>query len=207
MKSRGARGPWYITDTAVRKWLAVTGRADTPGLRDRAAVELERMAIETQSSDRKPRHIGQRALLYRGPAPHRPQLLVSTKVHPNGPLPQLIDVRPEHAGIHARKMGPRSAGAERGTNATAEVARAEGSAPMGPARRPEDRVTGPVEQEPAAPSIPRRGRGRPPKIGDGATESYTFRHTSDERKEWERKARAAKMDLSDWVRACLKGRG
>lgn len=111
---RGASGPWYITDAAVEKYLAIAGRADTTAARDRAAVELERMAIATVESERVPRHIGQHTLRYRGPSPQRLQLIVSTEVRPEGPLPQLVDVWSEHGGkAHASGPGGRRSQEER----------------------------------------------------------------------------------------------
>lgn len=91
--------PWYISVAAVKKYLAIVGRPvveDGPGF-DRAERELMEMAIATMASDRVPKHTNQRLLRYRGPKPHRLQLIVSTELRAEGKLPQLVDVWPEHA--------------------------------------------------------------------------------------------------------------
>lgn len=98
------QGPWYITDAAVAALLRLAGRPPTGPNLDWAAVELERMAVETMASDRVPQHTNQRIMRYRGPRRpgtgyDRAQLIVSTEVRPEGPLPQLVDVVPEHAGL------------------------------------------------------------------------------------------------------------
>ncbi len=95
--------PWYITAHAVRRYLAIVGRADDDGPEfDRAEEELMQVAIDTVGSGRQPRRLGSGLLQYRGPKPRRLMMVVSDAERPEGPLPQLVDVGLAHAGMRRR---------------------------------------------------------------------------------------------------------
>jgi hypothetical protein len=86
------RGRWYISARAVREYAALVHRsAATDDDFDARAQELEKLVagahyVSTQRNGLERWRLGR---------PHRFQLLVSTAPRPEGPLPQLISVRPE----------------------------------------------------------------------------------------------------------------
>lgn len=92
------RGPWYITASAVHDYAALARLGDSADddVFARAEVALMELAEETVASGRKPRLMDSGALVYRGPRPLRLGLVVVTERRPEGPLPQLVRVLPEH---------------------------------------------------------------------------------------------------------------
>lgn len=89
--------PWYVSATAVRKYMQIAGARDF----DDASDELIDLCAEVASRyaeqpDRKPRVTPSGLLVYRGPKPLRLQIIVSVTPRPEGPKPQVVDVRPSH---------------------------------------------------------------------------------------------------------------
>ena len=85
-------GPWFLTPTAVREFMAITRWRGSFGDAQR---ELARQAEATLASGRVPRETDSGALRYRGPSPLRLQLLVMPS-HVEGRLPQLVKVLRSH---------------------------------------------------------------------------------------------------------------
>jgi len=89
--------PWYISAHAVRAYCRLEG---LDGERDDhfARAEDELMAIAEQLALKTPTRQNNGLLRYRGPKRKRYTYLVSDLAkRPEGDLPQLVDVRPEHA--------------------------------------------------------------------------------------------------------------
>lgn len=99
----GVHGPWYITMQAVESYLRILGWPEDDDHWLRAEAQLVQMARETVASGREPRPTASGILRYRGPRPRRLGLVVSTAPHPDGPLPQLVDVIPAHGGMVHRR--------------------------------------------------------------------------------------------------------
>lgn len=94
--------PWYITANAVRHYLELLRRPDNEQEFARAEKELMEIAAEAVEADRlgirRGKEVRPGLIQYRGPRPLRLGLRVSTVPRPEGPLPQLVDVTPSHAG-------------------------------------------------------------------------------------------------------------
>lgn len=86
-------GPWYITATAIRQYLALLGQPvvkDGPVYRQ-AAEELQ--ALATLCARKTPQQIADSgAEIYRGPRPRRLRLVVMPS-DGEGRAPQLVSVR------------------------------------------------------------------------------------------------------------------
>lgn len=103
-----AECPWYVSAHAVRAYQNIIrrpmhqgqGRPVVPGVDlsfDDASDRLIEYAAETwqrylANPDRQPQISRTGAYIYRGPRPHRLQLVVSMSIRPEGPKGQLVDV-------------------------------------------------------------------------------------------------------------------
>jgi hypothetical protein len=90
-----ARGPWYLSAAAVRQYHRIaTGSADAPDDEqfDAAALALQ----EAVGRARKVRDQRNGLELWRLSGRPRLRLLVSYAERPEGDLPQLVSVLPEH---------------------------------------------------------------------------------------------------------------
>lgn len=87
-----ARGPWYITQKALEDYIDIIGGVDSPATLRRAEEALLDMAQDAVDSDRVPGETESGLLRYRGPAPYRLTLVVSTVPRKEGSLPQLVGV-------------------------------------------------------------------------------------------------------------------
>lgn len=84
------RGPWYITQKALEDYVDIIGGVDSPANLRRAEEALLDMAQDAVDSDRVPGETESGLLRYRGPAPYRLTLVVSTVPRKEGSLPQLV---------------------------------------------------------------------------------------------------------------------
>jgi len=98
------RGPWYLSVSAVRDYLRITGRPDvTDGpVFHRAEEELVKMCLRAaelaDANPNGPKRTPSGLLQYRGGLPLRLRLLVAPDPREEGRLPQLVKVLPEHDG-------------------------------------------------------------------------------------------------------------
>lgn len=107
-----ANCPWYVSASAVRRYMEIMRQpvhrprhAPVPGEDlsfDDASDRLIEYAAATwqryQGEERQPKITRTGAYQYRGPGPHRLTLIVSMERRPEGPLGQVVDVLPMHAG-------------------------------------------------------------------------------------------------------------
>lgn len=113
------RGPWYLSVSAVRDYLRITGRPDvTDGpVFHRAEEELLKIcqrAVERAESN--PNVVSESAsglLCYRAGKPLELQLIIAPDSRAEGRLPQLVQVKPgrslaETARVYARSVGQSS---------------------------------------------------------------------------------------------------
>lgn len=101
-------GPWYISASAVRDYLRITGRPvveDGPEF-ERAERELIDVARNCVASDRQVRHLRSGLLQYRGPRPLKLRLIVSEAPAPEGTLPQLVQVLPQSPRVAPGQQHP-----------------------------------------------------------------------------------------------------
>ena len=92
---------WYLSARAIREYLAMVGRRDDDGGPEwaRAEAELHEWSHRvTATQPGTPTRSGDGSLVqYRGPRPLRAQLIVSRARREEGPLDQLVSVRPGSA--------------------------------------------------------------------------------------------------------------
>lgn len=92
--------PWYVTAHAVDRWCALR-HLDAPrgsAAWDDASDALIEYAARCWANyqahpERTPRLTNTGAYVYRGPRPGQYRLVVSMERRPEGPKPQLVDVR------------------------------------------------------------------------------------------------------------------
>jgi hypothetical protein len=84
--------PWYISAQAVRDYIAIRRMRDPDGERTFEVAERELMEIAGRSAHKAPKRMDSGALQYRGPKPHKLNLIVREEPRPEGPKPQLVRV-------------------------------------------------------------------------------------------------------------------
>lgn len=100
-----ARGPWYISASAVRDYLQITRQPVVDHGPEFASAEKELIAICEKASEKRPRRLFNGQLQYRGGRPLRLRLIVSEQSE--GPLPALVQVLPWSEAAVDRSRGPR----------------------------------------------------------------------------------------------------
>jgi len=90
-----ARGPWYITRTAILDYHRIaTGSVDEPD--DEQFAAAKESLVDALKIAHHVRHRRNGLDLWRLQGSPRLRLLVSTAQRPEGDLPQLVRVLPEH---------------------------------------------------------------------------------------------------------------
>jgi hypothetical protein len=98
------RGPWYLSVSAVRDYLRITGRPDvTDGpvfhRAEEELVEICQRAVENaERNPDGPKRTASGLYQYRGGKPLRLRLLVAPDPRAEGRLPQLVQVLPDNDG-------------------------------------------------------------------------------------------------------------
>ncbi len=92
--------PWYVSAAAVDRYISLTRGAETRGTPawDNASDDLIEYCTRAWANyqahpERSPRIDRHGAYVYRGPRPGQFRLVVSMEQRPEGPKPQLVDVR------------------------------------------------------------------------------------------------------------------
>lgn len=86
------KGPWFVTPSAVRDYMAITGLEQY----ETALDELIEMTTETVGSGREPKLLDSGAWRWRGPSPLRLSFIVEEVPKIQGDAPQLMKVLPSH---------------------------------------------------------------------------------------------------------------
>jgi hypothetical protein len=113
---RGIQGPWYVTVSAVRDYLRIRGKPESDDGPDfeQAESELVELARAIVATGKSGVELDSGAYRFRGPKPLRLRLTVTYDKRPEGNLPQLVAVAPDHearVGAYSR-----SAPHQRGKN-------------------------------------------------------------------------------------------